>query len=209
MKTSTSIRRVSARPTTAEGFALVRQLGAAEKWLAVLVTQRPSSQAPTDPSVSLVNAGVLPHPVTGEPVVAFVARGATAKLANLRARRRASLVFRAGWEWVAVHGSVELAGPDDPLPGVTTDTASSTADGGERLRVLLRDVYAAAGGSHHDLAAYDRAMAVERRTVVLLIPDRFATNPPGAEHVEPADRLDQLADGGPSDTAVPTEEIHR
>ena len=209
MPTSTSIRRVSAGPTTAEGFALVRQLGAAEKWLAVLVTQRPSSQEPTDPSVSLVNAGVLTHPVTGEPVVAFVARGGTAKLANLRARRRASLVFRAGWEWVAVHGSVELAGPDDPLPGVTTDTASSPAEGGERLRVLLRDVYAAAGGSHPDPAAYDRVMAVERRTVVLLIPDRFATNPPGAEHVEPADRLDRPADGGPSDTAAPTEEIPR
>ena len=204
MTTSTSVGGVSARTPTAEGFALVRQLGAAEKWLAVLVTQRPSAQEPTDPSVSLVNAGVLPHPVTGEPVVAFVARGGTAKLANLRARRRASLVFRAGWEWVAVHGSVELAGPDDPLPGVTTDTASSPADGGERLRVLLRDVYAAAGGSHSDLAAYDRAMAVERRTVVLLTPDRFATNPPGAEHVE-----HQQAEGGPSDTAAPEEEIHR
>lgn len=211
MATSTSVRSASAgtRPTRAEGFALVRQLGAAENWLAVLVTQRPSSREPTDPSVSLVNAGVLPHPVTGEPVVAFVARGGTAKLANLRTRPRASLVFRAGWEWVAVHGSVELAGPDDPLLGVTTDTASSAGDGGERLRVLLRDVYAAAGGSHSDLAAYDRAMATERRTAVLLTPDRFATNPPGAEHVEPADRLGQPADGGPSDTAALTEEIHR
>jgi Pyridoxamine 5'-phosphate oxidase len=194
--------------TAAEGLALVRQLGAAEKWLAVLVTQRPSSHepdsAPGDPSVSLVNAGVLPHPVTGEPVVAFVARGGTAKLANLRARPRASLVFRAGWEWVAVHGQVELAGPDDPLPGVATATASAPGDGGERLRVLLRDVYAAAGGTHPDLAAYDRAMAVERRTVVLLTPDRFATNPPGAEHIE-----HQPADGGPSDTAASTEEIHR
>src|SRR5690349_10365225 len=208
MATSVKSRSNGSRPTTAEGFALVGQLGAAEKWLAVLVTQRPSSRRPTaapgDPSVSLVNAGVLPHPVTGEPAVAFVARGGTAKLANLRARRRASLVFRAGWEWVAVHGSVELAGPDDPLPGVATDTASSPADGGERLRVLLRDVYAAAGGSHSDLAAYDRAMAVERRTVVLLTPDRFATNPPGAEHVE-----HQQAEGGPSDTGAPEEEIHR
>ena len=44
MTTSTSVGRVSARTPTAEGFALVRQLGAAEKWLAVLVTQRPSAQ---------------------------------------------------------------------------------------------------------------------------------------------------------------------
>ena len=45
-------------------------------------------------------------------------------------------------------------------------------------------------------------MAAERRTVVLLTPERFAANPPGAEHVEPADH--------PSDTAAPTAtEIHR
>src|SRR5687768_16666637 len=82
--------------TTAEGLARVRELGAAESWLAVLVTQRPSGRAtPAAPSVSLVNAGVLPHPLTGEPVVAFVSRGATAKLANLRADPRATLVFRA------------------------------------------------------------------------------------------------------------------
>jgi len=87
---------------------------------------------------------------------------------------------------------------------VTADAASSPANGGERLRVLLRDVYAAAGGSHSDLAAYDRAMAVERRTVVLLTPDRFATHPPGAEHVE-----HQQAEGGPSDACAPEEEIHR
>jgi hypothetical protein len=190
MATSVKNRSNGGRPTAADGFALVRQLGAAEKWLAVLVTQRLSSAG--DPSVSLVNAGVLPHPVTGAPVVAFVARGGTAKLANLRARPRASLVFRAGWEWVAVHGPVELAGPDDPLPGVTTEGASSPADGGERLRGLLRDVYAAAGGAHPDLAAYDRAMAAERRTVVLLTPERFAANPPGAEHVEPADPATEI-----------------
>jgi hypothetical protein len=165
------------RMTTAQGLARVRELGAADKWLALLVTQR---GAGTDPSVSLVNAGVLPHPGTGEPVVAFVARGATAKLANLRARPRATLVFHAGWEWIAVRGPVQLAGPDDPLPGVT--------DGADdRLRVLLRDVYTAAGGSHPDLAEYDRAMAADRRTAVLLVPERFTTNPPGAEHVEPAD----------------------
>src|ERR687889_41027 len=72
--------------TIVDGFARVRELGAADNWLAVLVTQRPSARAdaPGDPSVSLVNAGVLPHPVTGGPGVAFVARGTTAKLANPR-----------------------------------------------------------------------------------------------------------------------------
>jgi hypothetical protein len=90
-------------------------------------------------------------------------------------------VFRAGWEWAAVRGPVELAGPDDLLPGVN-DGPSAVDD---RLRVLLRDIFAAAGGSHPDLAEYDRVMAEDRRTAVLLTPERFTTNPPGAEHVEP------------------------
>ena len=165
--------------TTTPGLARLRELGAPERWLAVLVTLRPSESAhsPADPSASVVNAGVLPHPLTGEPVVAFVARGATAKLVNLRARSRATLVFRAGWEWTAVNGPVELAGPDDPLPGITDEPG--------RLRVLLRDIYTAAGGSHPDLAEYDHVMAADRRTAVLLTPERFTTNPAGAEHVEP------------------------
>src|SRR5690348_6442620 len=78
---------------------------------------------------SVVNAGVLSHPVTGAPVVGFTTRSSSVKLANLRARPRASLVVRAGWNWAAAEGQVELAGPADPLPGVD-------ADG---LRVLLRD----------------------------------------------------------------------
>ncbi|MFC4942141.1 TIGR03618 family F420-dependent PPOX class oxidoreductase [Pseudonocardia sp. GCM10023141] len=148
----------------------VRTYGAAEHWLAVLVTLRPNGQ----PSTSVVNAGVLPHPVTGADSIAFVARGATAKLTNLRRDPHATLVFRSGWEWVAVRGTVELAGPDDPLPGL--------AD----LPALLRDVYVAAGGVHPDLAAYDREMATDRRTAVLLAPERFTTNPPGTEHQESA-----------------------
>jgi hypothetical protein len=106
--------------------------------------------------------------------VAFVARGATAKLANLRRDPLATLVFRAGWEWVSVAGPAVLAGPDDPLPGLDT----------ERLRVLLREIYTAAGGVHDDMSVYDRAMATERRTAVLVEPARFTTNPAGTEHQE-------------------------
>ncbi len=153
---------------TAVGLDLVRASGAPQHWLAVLVTTRRDGQ----PSVSLVNAGVLRHPVTGQDTVAFVARGATAKLVNLRADPRATLVFRDGWEWVAVRGPVELAGPDDSLPGL--------AD----LPQLLRDIYAAAGGEHDDIDTYDRVMATEHRTAVLVTPERFTTNPPGTEHQE-------------------------
>jgi PPOX class probable F420-dependent enzyme len=153
-----------------EGLRLVERYGSAEHWLAVLVTTRADGQ----PSVSLVNAGILPHPVDGAPTVALVARGRTAKLANLRRDPRATLVFRAGWEWIAVRGPAELAGPDDPLPGL------DPAD----LPRLLRDIYAAAGGSHPDMDEYDRVMAAERRTAVLVRPGRFTSNPAGADHEE-------------------------
>src|SRR5437762_3333980 len=52
--------------------------------LAVVVTRR----ADGSPHASVVNAGVLVHPVVGEPVVGFVARGGTRKLAHLRIQPR-------------------------------------------------------------------------------------------------------------------------
>jgi PPOX class probable F420-dependent enzyme len=115
---------------------------------------------------SLVNAGVLTHPVTGAPIVGFTTRGGSAKLANLRARPRATIVVRAGWDWAAVEGPVELAGPADPLPGVDA----------ESLRVLLRDVFTAAGGTHDDWPTYDRVMAEERRAVVMIAPEHVYSN---------------------------------
>jgi len=68
--------------------------------------------------------------------------------------------MRAGWQWTAGEGPVELAGPDDPLVGVDP----------ERLRLLLRETFTAAGGTHDDFDAYDRAMAAERRAAVLVTP---------------------------------------
>jgi hypothetical protein len=111
---------------------------------------------------SVVNAGVLPHPVTGEPVVGMVVRGGTRKLQHLRERPRATVTVRAGWRWASAEGPVQLAGPADPLPGI----------GAERLRLLLREIFTAAGGSHDDFAEYDRVMLAEGRTAVLLRPDR-------------------------------------
>src|ERR1700759_4219436 len=80
-------------------------------------------------SSSVVNAGVLPHPVTGEPVIGLVAMGGTRKLANWRTRPYANVVIRAGWQWAAAEGRVDLAGPDDPVPGLDA----------EALRLLLRE----------------------------------------------------------------------
>src|SRR5215472_1474864 len=129
-----------------------------DQGLCVVSTLRPAGTIQS----SLVNAGVLKHPVTGAQVVGFTTRDGSAKLAHLRVRPRATIVVRAGWQWAAVEGPVELAGPADPLPGVDA----------EGLRVLLRDVFTAAGGTHDDWPTYDRVMAEERRAVVMITPER-------------------------------------
>jgi PPOX class probable F420-dependent enzyme len=116
---------------------------------------------------TVVNAGVVPHPLSGRPVAAFVARGGTRKLDHLRNDARATLLWRAGWAWATVEGAVELAGPDDPMGGVDE----------EAMRLLLRQIYEAAGGVHEDWAEYDRVVAAERRVAVLVTPTRIYQNP--------------------------------
>jgi PPOX class probable F420-dependent enzyme len=130
--------------------------------LAVVSTTRSDGSVQS----SVVNAGVLEHPLRGGPVVAFVAGGSSKRLDNLRSRPRASIVLRAGWRWAGVEGVVELAGPDDPMVGLDA----------ERLRVLLREIFTAAGGTHDDWDEYDRAMADERRVAVLVDPVRISGN---------------------------------
>jgi PPOX class probable F420-dependent enzyme len=115
---------------------------------------------------SVVNAGVLQHPLGGRPVVAFVAAGSSQRLRNLRARPRTTVVLRASWQWAGVEGTVELAGPDDPLEGIDA----------ERLRVLRREIFTAAGGTHDDWDEYDRVMASERRVAVFVDPIRVYGN---------------------------------
>jgi PPOX class probable F420-dependent enzyme len=117
---------------------------------------------------SVVNAGVLAHPLTGDPVVGLVAAGGARKLRHLRADPRATIVVRAGWQWAAVEGTAELIGPDDPRREVDANA----------LRLLLQDVFRAAGGTHDDWDEFDRVMAEERRTAVLVSPARAYSNPP-------------------------------
>jgi PPOX class probable F420-dependent enzyme len=132
-----------------------------ERYLAVVSTVRADGTVQS----SVVNAGALPHPIDGTEVVGFVTYG-KAKLANLRARPQLSVTFRSGWEWATVEGRAELIGPDDPHPDVDA----------EGIRLLLRQVFTAAGGGHDDWDAYDRAMAEQRRTAVLLTPTRIYSN---------------------------------
>ena len=116
---------------------------------------------------SVVNAGVMDNPVGTGHVVAFVAVGGARKLDNLRADRRVTVVVRAAWQWASVEGDATLIGPDDPHPDVDA----------EALRLLLRDIFTAAGGTHDDWDTYDRVMAEERRTAVIVAPRRVYANP--------------------------------
>jgi len=141
----------------------LRELAGRDHGLAVVVTQRPDGS----PQTSIANAGVLAHPVSGDAVVGLVVRGGTRKHENLRGRPRATVVFRAGWEWVAVEGPIDLAGPDDALPEFHAG----------RVPQLLRDVFSAAGGTHEDWDEYDRVMADEHRLAVLVRPERVYSNP--------------------------------
>ncbi len=136
-------------------------LGRSEQGLAIVSTLRADSTIQS----SLVNAGVLDHPSTGVPVLAFVTYGRV-KIANIRARPQVTTTFKNGWQWATVEGNAELAGPDDSQPWLDP----------ERLRLLLRDVFTAAGGRHDDWDEYDRVMAEQRRTVALITPTRVYSN---------------------------------
>jgi PPOX class probable F420-dependent enzyme len=136
-------------------------IGAEQRYLCVVSTVRADGTIQS----SVVNAGQMPHPVTGEEVLAFVTYG-KAKLANLRARPQINVTFRAGGAWAAVEGAASLVGPDDPSPDFDA----------EKLRLLLREVFVAAGGTHDDWDAYDRAMVDSRRAAVFVTPTRVYSN---------------------------------
>jgi len=139
----------------------MRRLLGAEHGLTVVSLVRTGGTV----SASVVNAGPLPHPVAGTTVVGFVVAGASYKLRRLRLEPRLTLTVRVGWEWQSVDGSAELIGPLDPHPSAEVDVPA-----------LLRDVFRAAGGTHSDWAEYDRVMAEERRTAVLVTPTRVYGN---------------------------------
>jgi PPOX class probable F420-dependent enzyme len=129
-----------------------------EQGLAVVSTLRADQTIQS----SLVNVAIMKHPFAGSDALAFVTYGKI-KLANLRRRPQVTATVRSGWRWATVEGIAEIIGPDDPHPQVSP----------ERLRLLLREVFSAAGGTHDDWAEYDRVMAQERRSAVLVAPQRI------------------------------------
>ena len=142
-----------------------RELALREAGLAVVVTHRPDGTT----QASVVNAGIVDHPITGEPVVGFVVQGgARKKLANLRVKPGATVVFRSGWDWVAIEGDADLVGPDDRLDAVRSEAVVG----------LFHDIYAAAiGGTPGDWTARDDVVERERHTAVLVRPTRVYSNP--------------------------------
>jgi PPOX class probable F420-dependent enzyme len=137
-------------------------LAKGESGLAVISTVRADGTV----QASLVNVGLLAHPANGQPVLGFTTYGRV-KLANLRARPQLAVTFRNGWQWATVEGRAELVGPDDAQPWLAE---------ADQLRLLLRDVFTAAGGTHDNWDEYDRVMASERRAVVLIAPTRVYSN---------------------------------
>src|SRR4051794_5676581 len=110
--------------TLTDAAALAR----ADRGLTVVATLRADATIQS----SIVNAGVLRHPATGDQVLAFVAVGRV-KLANLRVRPQVTTTFRDGWRYATVEGRAEVAGPDDPQPWLSV----------ELLPTLLRDIFTA------------------------------------------------------------------
>ena len=139
------------------------RVGAEDHGLCVVTTLRADSTI----QASMVNAGVMEHPVTGRLVAAFVAVGGSRKLANLRhaSARHVGCAFglamgrgRGSGPAVRSRRSARVAGSDRSPAGVPPA------------------VFVAAGGDHGDWDEYDRVMAAERRTIVFVEADRVYSN---------------------------------
>lgn len=133
-----------------------------ESGLAVVSTVRADNSVLS----SVVNCGLVEHPLTKAPAVAFVSGCSAARLTHIDRGSWATVAVRRGWEWLAASGPADVLGPDTLQDGFT----------GEELRLLLRSVFCAAGGEHDDYEEYDRAMATEGRVVVLVSPNRILGN---------------------------------
>jgi hypothetical protein len=142
-------------------LADVTRLAAADHHLAVFTVARPDGTV----HASVVSAGVIADPVDGSSGVAAVLSGGARKLDLLRSTGRATLLFKAGFDWAAVSGPVRLVGPDDG------------AQLGLDVPATVRSVFTSAGGTHEDWAEFDRVMAADRRCAVFVRADRISSNP--------------------------------
>ena len=116
---------------------------------------------------TVVNCGMIEHPLTGETCVAFVSGGNAARLKHVNRGSQITVSVRRGWAWSSATGPADLIRPESLPEGINA----------EEMRLLLREVFHAAGGVHDDLEEYDRAMTEEKRVVVCVTPDRILGNP--------------------------------
>jgi PPOX class probable F420-dependent enzyme len=94
--------------------------------------------------------------------VAFTTTADRAKLLNLKRNPRCSLLISQEdwWGYVVLEGHAEVLSADN------TDA--------EEFRMALRDAYRAASGTEHpNWEEYDRAMIDDRRSVIIVLPDRI------------------------------------
>ena len=146
------------------GLSEVKQYLSTDAGLAVISTTQKDGRVLS----SLVNCGVIEHPVTGDPRVAMVSGGSAARLGHVRRGSHVTVAVTRGWNWVGVTGPAELFGPAE----------TNAAFDDEALRLLIRQIYQAAGGTHDDWDEFDRAMVVDARTAVLIEPARIIGNTP-------------------------------
>ncbi len=145
-----------------QGIEKLRRLVGSENGLCTIACLRKDGS----PHTSVVNAGVMEHPLTGVLSVALVVRANAAKIRMMRRDPRVAVTFRHSWDWMSAHGTASMIGLDDPADGF--DMAN--------LPELLRDVFKAAGGTHEDWDEYDRVMAEQRRLAVFIAIDRLSDN---------------------------------
>lgn len=121
-----------------------------EQHSSVVTSVAPSGAAQS----TIVRAG----PYEGQ--MAFVVRGDTTKLRNLALNPNCTvLTVTPDWrKYATIEGQASLHTPDN------TEA--------EELRLLLRAVFAAAGGTHDNWDEFDRVMKDEGRAAVLVTPDR-------------------------------------
>jgi len=116
---------------------------------------------------SVVNCGMIKHPLTGDTCVAFVSGSKAARLRHIDRGSQVTVNVRRGWIWSSVTGPADLIRPESLPESIDA----------EQMRLLLREVFHAAGGVHDDLEEYDRAIAQEKRVVVCVTPERILGNP--------------------------------
>ena len=116
---------------------------------------------------SVVNCGMIEHPLTGATCVAFVSGSKAARLKHIDRGSQVTITARRGWAWSSVTGPADLIRPEQVPESIDK----------EQMRLLLREVFHAAGGVHDDLEEYDRAMVQEGRVVVCVTPERVLGNP--------------------------------